>query len=144
MTSPSTAEPERTAGTPPRAREDAELLLRRLAPHEAQALARLAAGDDLRAMARHLGVAPGTARNHLNRAVRKLGVRNREEAVALVTSLAPEAPQAPAPHSPAPAPATAPAPAPVEFVGPPEPPARPAPTAPAAPAAPAAPVAPTA
>ncbi|MFE1320314.1 LuxR C-terminal-related transcriptional regulator [Kitasatospora phosalacinea] len=128
MTSPSTAEPERTAGTPPRAREDAELLLRRLAPREAQALARLAAGDDLRTVARHLGVAPGTARNHLNRAVRKLGVRNREEAVALVAALAPEAaqaPQAPAPHppAPAPAPASAPAPAPVEFVGPPAPPA---------------------
>ncbi|MFF4341629.1 LuxR C-terminal-related transcriptional regulator [Kitasatospora sp. NPDC001540] len=115
MTSPSTAEPERTtgttAGTSPRAREDAELLLRRLAPREAQALARLAAGDDLRAMARHLGVAPGTARGHLNRAVRKLGVRTREEAVALVAALTPEAPPAST--------------APTEFVGPPLPPVHP-------------------
>ncbi|MFC8720341.1 LuxR C-terminal-related transcriptional regulator, partial [Kitasatospora sp. NPDC057198] len=117
MTSPSTAEPERTAGTPPRTRADAEHLLRRLAPQEARALARLAAGDDLRAVARHLGVAPGTARNHLDRAVRKLGVRNREEAVALVATLAPTAPAAPAAR-----PEPAPAPAPVEFVGPPQPP----------------------
>ncbi|WAL72170.1 helix-turn-helix transcriptional regulator [Kitasatospora sp. YST-16] len=100
MTSPSTAEPEPTTGTSPRAREDAELLLRRLAPHEAQALARLAAGDDLRATARHLGVAPSTARNHLNRAIRKLGVRDREEALALLATLAPEAPQAPQPPAP--------------------------------------------
>ncbi|MFE2350477.1 LuxR C-terminal-related transcriptional regulator, partial [Kitasatospora cineracea] len=118
MTSPSTAEPEPTTGTSPRAREDAELLLRRLAPHEAQALARLAAGDDLRATARHLGVAPSTARNHLNRAIRKLGVRDREEALALLATLAPEAPQAP--QAPAPdAPSSDSAVA--EFVGPPRP-----------------------
>ncbi|WP_051731799.1 LuxR C-terminal-related transcriptional regulator [Kitasatospora phosalacinea] len=136
MTSPSTAEPERTAGTSPRAREDAELLLRRLAPREARALARLAAGDDLRATARHLGVAPGTARTHLNRAIRKLGVRNREEAVALLATLAPgalEALVAPessgasgAPAAP-PEPEAEPATAPVEFVGPPLPPAEPGP-----------------
>ncbi|MFJ5880956.1 LuxR C-terminal-related transcriptional regulator [Kitasatospora cineracea] len=126
MTSPSTAEPEPTTGTSPRAREDAELLLRRLAPREAQALARLAAGDDLRATARHLGVAPSTARNHLNRAIRKLGVRDREEALALLATLAPEAP----PASPADAPSAPPA-AP-EFVGPPRPDA-PAPAAEPAP-----------
>ncbi|RPE34338.1 LuxR C-terminal-related transcriptional regulator [Kitasatospora cineracea] len=114
MTSPSTAEPEPTTGTSPRAREDAELLLRRLAPHEAQALARLAAGDDLRATARHLGVAPSTARNHLNRAIRKLGVRDREEALALLATLAPEAPRAPSPDAPSSPPAA-------EFVGPPRP-----------------------
>ncbi|ROR43989.1 LuxR C-terminal-related transcriptional regulator [Kitasatospora cineracea] len=114
MTSPSTAEPEPTIGTSPRAREDAELLLRRLAPHEAQALARLAAGDDLRATARHLGVAPSTARNHLNRAIRKLGVRDREEALALLAALAPEAPRAPSPDAPSSPPAA-------EFVGPPRP-----------------------
>ncbi|MFD0563581.1 LuxR C-terminal-related transcriptional regulator [Kitasatospora saccharophila] len=156
MTSPSTAEPERTTGTSPRARADAELLLRRLAPQEARALARLAAGDDLRAVARHLGVAPGTARRHLDRAVRKLGVRDREEAVALVATLAPATPEAApeaapetapatapatapeaAPQAPTPAPAPAPAvhpapapaptPAPVEFVGPPRPVPQPAP-----------------
>ncbi|WP_051816398.1 LuxR C-terminal-related transcriptional regulator [Kitasatospora sp. NRRL B-11411] len=124
MTSPSTAEPEPTTGTSPRAREDAELLLRRLAPHEAQALARLAAGDDLRATARHLGVAPSTARNHLNRAIRKLGVRDREEALALLATLAPEAPQAPQPPAPdAPDAPDAPSSdsAAAEFVGPPRP-----------------------
>ncbi len=121
MTSPSTAEPEPTTGTSPRAREDAELLLRRLAPPEAQALARLAAGDDLRATARHLGVAPSTARNHLNRAIRKLGVRDREEALALLAALAPEAPQAPQAHRPGPSDAPSAAPADAEFVGPPRP-----------------------
>ncbi|GLW71371.1 hypothetical protein Kpho02_36700 [Kitasatospora phosalacinea] len=143
MTSPSTAEPERTAGTTTgtssRSREDAELLLRRLAPREAQALARLAAGDDLRAMARHLGIAPGTARNHLNRAVRKLGVRTGEEAVALLTALAPQAPAAPTtPAATAPAPTT-----PVEFVGPPLPPVKPvSPASTVGPASAADPVAP--
>nr|WP_275564016.1 LuxR C-terminal-related transcriptional regulator [Kitasatospora sp. SID7827] len=107
--------------------------MRRLAPREAEALARLAAGDDLRAMARHLGVAPGTARNHLNRAIRKLGVRDREEAVALVTALAPAAAPAvqPAPAA-EPAEPAAPEAEPAEFVGPPLPPAAaPAPEPPA-------------
>ncbi|MFK0193640.1 LuxR C-terminal-related transcriptional regulator [Kitasatospora sp. NPDC090308] len=144
MTSPSTAEPEPTTGTSPRAREDVELLLRRLAPREAQALARLTAGDDLRAMARQLGVAPATARHHLNRAIRKLGVRDREEALALLATLTPQAPETPqAPQAPAPAPDPtdpapapdpdpAPAPAPAEFVGPPQPEAPASAPAPAA------------
>ncbi|MFJ5921994.1 LuxR C-terminal-related transcriptional regulator [Kitasatospora sp. NPDC092948] len=89
MTSPSTAEPERTAGdSSSRTREDAEQLLRRLSPREVQALARFAAGDDPRTLARNLGVAPGTARAHLNRATRKLGARSHEEAAALLAALA--------------------------------------------------------
>ncbi|RKE19476.1 LuxR C-terminal-related transcriptional regulator [Streptomyces sp. TLI_171] len=101
MTSPSTAEPEPTTGTSPRARADVALLLRRLTPREAQVLARFAAGEDLRTAARSLGIAPNTARSHLNRAIRKLGVRTPEEAVALTTA-----------PPPAPAPASAPEPAP--------------------------------
>ncbi|MFD8593693.1 LuxR C-terminal-related transcriptional regulator [Kitasatospora sp. NPDC059646] len=109
MTSPSTAEPERTTGSPSRSREDAERLLRRLSPREAQALARLAAGDDLRTLARNLGIAPGTARAHLNRAMRKLGARSHEEAAALAATLAvPTAADAP-PEAGRPAPGAPPA-----------------------------------
>ncbi|MEV4561554.1 LuxR C-terminal-related transcriptional regulator [Kitasatospora sp. NPDC049285] len=99
MTTPSTAEPEPTTGPSPRAHEDAALLLRRLAPREAQVLARLVAGDDARAMAAHLGIAPATARAHLNRAMRKLGVQTREEAIALAAALAPA--DTPSPAEPA-------------------------------------------
>ncbi|WP_073808042.1 LuxR C-terminal-related transcriptional regulator [Kitasatospora sp. CB01950] len=86
MTSPSTAEPERTTGDSPS--DNAQRLLRRLTPREAQALARLAAGDDLRTLARRLGIAPGAARAHLNRAMRKLGAASHEEAAALAAALA--------------------------------------------------------
>ncbi|MFD8483755.1 sigma factor-like helix-turn-helix DNA-binding protein [Kitasatospora sp. NPDC059673] len=115
MTSPLTAGPARTTGDPSRTRD----LLRSLTPREAHALARVAAGDDdLRIMARNLGVSPGTARAHLNRAVRKLGARTPEEAAALATALAPpgatsgaktapDAPNAtPRPATTAPPPAT--------------------------------------
>ncbi|MFF2626372.1 LuxR C-terminal-related transcriptional regulator [Kitasatospora griseola] len=92
MTSPSTAGPGRTTGDSPRTRKDAAHLVRRLSPREAQALARFAAGDDLRTLARDLGVSPGAARAHLNRAARKLGARTLAEAAALTA--APAAPAA--------------------------------------------------
>ncbi|MDH6135931.1 DNA-binding CsgD family transcriptional regulator [Kitasatospora sp. MAA4] len=66
-------------------------LLRLLSPREAQALARLVAGDDTRAIAEALDVAPSTARTHLHRAMRKLGVRTRAEAAALLAPPAIEA-----------------------------------------------------
>ncbi|GAA0692400.1 hypothetical protein GCM10010193_53680 [Kitasatospora atroaurantiaca] len=74
-------------------------LLRLLTPREARALARLAAGEDIPAIAAALGVAPGTARVHLHRAMRKLGVRTREEAVAVAAAASPvpEAVTAPRP-----------------------------------------------
>ncbi|MFF0293560.1 LuxR C-terminal-related transcriptional regulator [Kitasatospora sp. NPDC004614] len=93
MTSPSTAGPGRTTGGSPRTRD----LMRSLSPREAQALTRFAAGDDLRTMARNLGVAPGTARAHLNRATRKLGARTPEEAAALATAPAPSGRESAAP-----------------------------------------------
>ncbi|PBC79403.1 DNA-binding CsgD family transcriptional regulator [Streptomyces sp. TLI_235] len=69
------------------AREDAARLLRRLTPREAQVLARTAAGDDERAVAAALGIAPATARRHLDRAMRKLGVGSRAEAARLAALL---------------------------------------------------------
>ncbi|WP_051967031.1 helix-turn-helix domain-containing protein [Kitasatospora mediocidica] len=73
-------------------------LLRLLSPREAQALARLVAGDDTRAIAEALGVAPSTARTHLHRAMRKLGVRTRAEAAALAApALAPSPVAVPGP-----------------------------------------------
>ncbi|MFJ1793505.1 LuxR C-terminal-related transcriptional regulator [Kitasatospora griseola] len=96
MTSPSTAGPGRTTGDSPRTRKDAAHLVRRLSPREAQVLARFAAGDDLRTLARDLGVSPGAARAHLNRAARKLGARTLAEAAAALTA-APPAPAAAAP-----------------------------------------------
>lgn len=86
-------------------------LLRLLSPREAQALALLVAGNDTVAIAEALGVAPSTARTHLHRAMRKLGVRTRAEAAALA---------APAPLATPAAPPTPPVP--------PAPPAPPAPT----------------
>ncbi|MGW4382043.1 LuxR C-terminal-related transcriptional regulator, partial [Kitasatospora sp. NPDC004531] len=144
MTSPSTAEPERTTGDSPRTREDAERLLRRLTPRETQALARLAAGDDLRTLARNLGIAPGTARAHLNRAMRKLGARTHEEAAVLAAALGrPAAPPAagrpkdrakasPEPTTDEPAPPGNP-PGPEPAAGAPDTPAEPAPSEPPAP-----------
>ncbi|MDH6110915.1 DNA-directed RNA polymerase specialized sigma24 family protein [Kitasatospora sp. MAP12-44] len=84
MTTSETAEPESSQ----------QQLLRLLSPREAQALAHLVAGLDTRAIAEALGIAPSTARTHLHRAMRKLGVRTRAEAAALA---------APTPTDPTPA-----------------------------------------
>ncbi|WP_431679025.1 LuxR C-terminal-related transcriptional regulator [Kitasatospora sp. KL5] len=84
-------------GTPPaagapsaRAGEEAARLLRRLTPREAQVVARLAAGEDNRAIAAALGISPATARTHLTRAMRKLGVGSRAEAARLADLLGTE------------------------------------------------------
>ncbi|GAA1160402.1 hypothetical protein GCM10009664_30610 [Kitasatospora gansuensis] len=69
---------------PTRPHADPAQLLRLLTPRETQALALLATGLDTRAIAEQLGISPGTARTHLHRAMRKLGVRTRGEASALV------------------------------------------------------------
>ncbi|WP_052707208.1 LuxR C-terminal-related transcriptional regulator [Streptomyces rubellomurinus] len=90
MTTPPTADsptPERHPRTaaPNAAAQDAARLLRKLTPREAQTLAHLAAGHDLTRTAAALGITPATARGHLHRAMRKLGVTTEAEAVALGT-----------------------------------------------------------
>ncbi|MFG2818911.1 LuxR C-terminal-related transcriptional regulator [Kitasatospora sp. NPDC048365] len=121
-TSPETAEPPQPGGPSARARADAAKALRLLTPREAEVLARLAAGDDLRAAADHLGLAPATARAYVHRAMRKLGVSSRDEALALTGLLAGP--------TPAPAPASAPTPPPTPTAAPTPPPAGAAPLAP--------------
>lgn len=53
----------------------------RLSPREAQALERIAQGETNDQAAAALGVSPETIKTHLRHAFRKLGVRNRTEAV---------------------------------------------------------------
>lgn len=55
-----------------------------LTPREDEVLAELVAGAPIDQIARRLGMAPGTAKKHLEHVYRKLGVRSRAEAVALV------------------------------------------------------------
>ncbi|GAA5001132.1 hypothetical protein GCM10025734_36670 [Kitasatospora paranensis] len=105
------------------ARADAARLLRLLTRREAQVLARLAAGDDNRAIGAALGISPATVKTHLQRAMRKLGVGTRADATRLAALIGtvrtegapadlaapaspatPAAPGAPAPPAP---PATA-------------------------------------
>ncbi len=134
MSTPPTAEqtPDDVAqGRPPkggRARTpaDAARLLTLLTPREAQVLARLAAGDDVTRMAAALGIAPATARKHLNRTMRKLGVRTAEEAGAAALALLGTPPPSKAPDRRRTRPAAAPTPAPAPV----------APTPPPTPAAP--------
>ncbi|MBV2154363.1 sigma factor-like helix-turn-helix DNA-binding protein [Kitasatospora sp. SUK 42] len=78
-------------------------LLRTLTPREAQALAHLAAGHDLRRTAAALGVTPDTVRGHLHRAMRKLGCPTEAAAIALVRTATPTGPggRPPAPQEPA-------------------------------------------
>ncbi|MER7750396.1 sigma factor-like helix-turn-helix DNA-binding protein [Kitasatospora sp. NPDC097643] len=78
-----------TAHTPTpnrRTRKDTARLLAKLTPREAQALAHLAAGHDLPQTAAALGITPATARGHVQRAMRKLGVTTAAEAIALTSS----------------------------------------------------------
>ncbi|WP_197084669.1 sigma factor-like helix-turn-helix DNA-binding protein [Saccharothrix sp. ST-888] len=88
--------------TPTTAREhpEAARLLRVLSPREAQVLTMLATGTDLQAIAKELGIAATTARSHLNRGMRKLGMRTREEALALAAVLVSPVPASPAPPPP--------------------------------------------
>ncbi|MEV6208341.1 LuxR C-terminal-related transcriptional regulator [Kitasatospora sp. NPDC051914] len=130
-------------GTPPaagapsaRAGEEAARLLRRLTPREAQVVARLAAGEDDRAIAAALGISPATARTHLTRAMRKLGVGSRAEAARLAALLGAEG-SADRPQGAAAAPVQGPGPPPAAATEPatgPEP--GPPPAAAAEPAAP--------
>lgn len=58
-------------------------LLRLLTPREIEVLVRVADGDDTRRIAAGMGIAPSTARTHVQRVLMKLGVRSRLEAAAL-------------------------------------------------------------
>lgn len=58
-------------------------LLRLLTPREIEVLVRVADGDDTRRIAAGMGIAPSTARTHVQRVLTKLGVRSRLEAAAL-------------------------------------------------------------
>lgn len=100
-TGPTTAARTPAAAPSDRARKDAARLLQRLTPREAQVFARTAAGDDDRAVAAALGIAPATVRKHLNRAMRKLGVGSRAEAARLAALLGTPGPTAePTPAAP--------------------------------------------
>ncbi|MCP2309894.1 LuxR C-terminal-related transcriptional regulator [Kitasatospora paracochleata] len=141
MTSPSTADPQRTGSPSQQARADAARLLRLLTPREAQVLARLAAGNDPNAVAEQLGLAPATVRTYLQRAMRKLGAGTPAEAVALASALLNPDPAGPAPATDGPDPATRgsagpdpSAPAAAEPSQAADPGPTPAPAAPAAPA----------
>ncbi|MFI5532346.1 sigma factor-like helix-turn-helix DNA-binding protein [Kitasatospora sp. NPDC051853] len=95
-----------TSPAPARPHTDPARLLRLLTPREAHALALLASGRDTRAIAEALGVPTSTARTHLHRAMRKLGVHTRAEATAAAALLAPA--PAPAAVTPAPEPTVVP------------------------------------
>ncbi|WP_371481093.1 LuxR C-terminal-related transcriptional regulator [Kitasatospora sp. NBC_00315] len=102
-----TRAPERPPA-PKDLRADAARLLARLTPREVQVLTRLAAGDDMAQLAAALGIAPATARTHLHRTMRKLGVRTREEAAGLALTLLDTGAPAPDRHRPVRRPTAAP------------------------------------
>ena len=57
--------------------------LRELTARELEVLSLLAAGEKTRIIAEHLGIAPLTARNHINNMFEKLDVHSKAEAIAL-------------------------------------------------------------
>ncbi|GAA3929634.1 LuxR C-terminal-related transcriptional regulator [Streptomyces gulbargensis] len=69
----------------PSARPDDEgqRLLRLLTRREVEVLVRVAEGEDTRLIAAGMGIAPSTARTHVQRVLMKLGVGSRLEAAAL-------------------------------------------------------------
>ncbi|WP_309050296.1 LuxR C-terminal-related transcriptional regulator [Streptomyces sp.] len=69
----------------PAARPDDEgqRLLRLLTRREVEVLVRVAEGEDTRLIAAGMGIAPSTARTHVQRVLMKLGVGSRLEAAAL-------------------------------------------------------------
>lgn len=67
-------------------RGGARELVAALTQRERQVLDRLVEGEDTVEMARSLGVAPSTARTHVQNVLDKLGVHSRLQAVALVIS----------------------------------------------------------
>jgi DNA-binding NarL/FixJ family response regulator len=72
------------------ARSEEQIRVRRLVSHltarERDVLRRLVEAEDTVVIARALGVAPSTARTHLQNVLQKLGVHTRLQAVALVVS----------------------------------------------------------
>jgi DNA-binding NarL/FixJ family response regulator len=76
---------------PPRPRDAGERdrvrwLIDQLTTREREVLNRLISAEDTQDIARSMGVAPSTARTHLQNVLFKLGVHNRLQAVALVVS----------------------------------------------------------
>lgn len=65
-------------------RADVRRLMNHLTHREREVLRRLIGAEDTMAIARSMGVAPSTARTHLQNVLFKLGVHNRLQAVTLV------------------------------------------------------------
>jgi DNA-binding NarL/FixJ family response regulator len=63
--------------------DEATRLMRMLTPREFEVLVRVAEGEDTRMIAAGMGIAPSTARTHVQRVLMKLGVGSRLEAAAL-------------------------------------------------------------
>jgi DNA-binding NarL/FixJ family response regulator len=63
--------------------DEATRLLQMLTPREIEVLVRVAEGEDTRLIAAGMGIAPSTARTHVQRVLMKLGVGSRLEAAAL-------------------------------------------------------------
>jgi DNA-binding NarL/FixJ family response regulator len=63
--------------------DEATRLMRMLTPREIEVLVRVAEGEDTRLIAAGMGIAPSTARTHVQRVLMKLGVGSRLEAAAL-------------------------------------------------------------
>jgi DNA-binding NarL/FixJ family response regulator len=63
--------------------DEGSRLLQLLTPREVEVLVRVAEGDDTRVIAARMGIAPSTARTHVQRVLMKLGVGSRLEAAAL-------------------------------------------------------------
>ncbi|MDI3386619.1 response regulator transcription factor [Streptomyces sp. B-S-A8] len=91
---------------PAKADDEGHRLLLLLTPREVEVLVRVAEGEDTRRIAAGMGIAPSTARTHVQRVLMKLDVGSRLEAAALaartglldraVTATVPRAPTAPA------------------------------------------------
>ena len=69
----------------PRREEDDAARLQRLTPREREVLERLADGLTNKAVARELGVSPGTVKAHVERLIAKLGVSDRTQAAVVMT-----------------------------------------------------------
>ncbi|WP_282692897.1 LuxR C-terminal-related transcriptional regulator [Streptomyces sp. CC208A] len=81
--------------------DEAQRLLRLLTHREVEVLVRVAEGEDTRLIAAGMGIAPSTARTHVQRVLMKLGVGSRLEAAALAARtglLERAAPDRRAPH----------------------------------------------
>ncbi|MFC9290072.1 LuxR C-terminal-related transcriptional regulator, partial [Streptomyces sp. NPDC057052] len=67
----------------PQPDDEGRRLLRLLTPREVEVLVRVADGEDTRLIAAGMGIAPSTARTHVQRVLMKLDVGSRLEAAAL-------------------------------------------------------------